>query len=290
MEIAKQFPYIELLINSNDLSRSDFLVAMNDNNGCKMNKKQVIDYYDNFYYKDDNVWTSLPKVYPTAIELLKGIEAEKILDIGCGFGGMPIILARTGKSVTGLDISKKAVKKAVKNSPENAQFIVGDAERIPLKACFDAVICLEVMEHMEHPEMTIEEISRLLKNGGKLIISFPNYANPYIRRMAKKYAGETQPIENAFTIKTIKKILGKNFRIKKVVGVEYKETLVFYFRDIPKQIYCKFLGKKYQLKNKKMDYSKQFKGEELIEKPSFIGKLPVLKNFGSVCMLLCEKK
>ena len=62
--------------------------------------------------------------------------------------------------------------------------IIGNAENIPVKSnSVDCVKCTELLEHVEHPEMVLDEISRILKPGGALILSmpfnFPIHSDPY---------------------------------------------------------------------------------------------------------------
>lgn len=52
--------------------------------------------------------------------------------------------------------------------------IISDVTGIPVKTdSFDNVLCTEVLEHVPYPELTIKELSRVLKKGGKLILTAP---------------------------------------------------------------------------------------------------------------------
>lgn len=94
----------------------------------------------------------------------------KILDIGCGGGLLSEEFAKCGAEVTGIDISEKSLEIAKKHSLENKlkiKYKSGYAENIPSNDnTFDAVICADVLEHVDDLERVISEVSRVLKSKG----------------------------------------------------------------------------------------------------------------------------
>ncbi len=100
----------------------------------------------------------------------------KILDIGCGMGEF----SRYAKAkyplldITGLDFSGYAVDKA-KKSDNRMEYIAGDLYKMDMfkDSQFDYAISTEVFEHLTYPEKMIEEVHRILKPGGILVISTP---------------------------------------------------------------------------------------------------------------------
>ena len=94
----------------------------------------------------------------------------KILDIGCGGGLLSEEFAKQGAEVTGVDISEKSLEIARNHATENKLTIdykKGSAENLPLNDnTFDAVICADVLEHVDDLEKVIKEISRVLKFNG----------------------------------------------------------------------------------------------------------------------------
>lgn len=102
-----------------------------------------------------------------------GNASEKsILDIGCGYGEM--LADVDAKWKTGVDINQDALREAARNNP-GALFSVADVEKLPFPdATFDAVICSEVLEHMDDPHPLAREIIRVTKPGGIYCVTVPN--------------------------------------------------------------------------------------------------------------------
>lgn len=108
----------------------------------------------------------------------KYIEDKIVLDIPCGIGWGSSLL-NGYKDLHGVDISEKAISKAKRKYP-HINFRLGKMEKIPFnEAFFDVVICLEGIEHVTFLEgqKFFEESKRVLKSGGKLIITTPLLIN-----------------------------------------------------------------------------------------------------------------
>ena len=94
----------------------------------------------------------------------------RILDVGCGGGYSCEFLARRGARVWGLDRSANCIEAARDHAhSENLaiDYQTGAAERLPYAAdSFDAVTCLDVLEHVASPQQAIAECARVLVPGG----------------------------------------------------------------------------------------------------------------------------
>lgn len=99
-----------------------------------------------------------------------------ILDIACGTGFGSHLLAKQGYQVHGADLSKSTIdlcQKAFKWP--SLQFLTADATALPFPdAYFDAVISFETIEHTTQYEKVLQEFKRVLKPGGRILISTPN--------------------------------------------------------------------------------------------------------------------
>lgn len=99
----------------------------------------------------------------------------KVLDIGCHSGLLTqrIIKKTSSHEIHGIDLSPKAIEGAKKRITSGS-FKVADAQDLPFgDNSFDAIFCLEVIEHVDEPEKVIAEIKRVLKKGGYGVILVP---------------------------------------------------------------------------------------------------------------------
>jgi 2-polyprenyl-3-methyl-5-hydroxy-6-metoxy-1,4-benzoquinol methylase len=107
-------------------------------------------------------------------------QKDFIFDIGCGSGVISSYLAKSGANVIGYDGNEEAIKFASSNYRiiKNLRFeqtIIEDNFKIENPA--DKIYCLELVEHIywEQAVMLIKNIERMLKLGGKVFITTPNY-------------------------------------------------------------------------------------------------------------------
>ncbi len=102
---------------------------------------------------------------------------KDVLDIACGEGYGSAMLARSAKSVCGVDIAEEAVDHARKTygAISGLSFLVGDAAAIPmLDASVDLIVSYETIEHHDRHFEMLAEIRRVLRPDGILVISSPN--------------------------------------------------------------------------------------------------------------------
>ena len=118
--------------------------------------------------------------YLLARHLTRGLD---VLDIASGEGYGSAILAQTAHSVIGVEIDRVTVEHAKDAyAAQNLRFVEGSAQSIPLDdQSVDCVVSFETIEHLYDQELFLSEIRRVLKTGGKLIISLLNrdiYSSP----------------------------------------------------------------------------------------------------------------
>lgn len=115
----------------------------------------------------------------TDYELLRKYAKGKMLEIGCGRGKNLALFGGVG-----IDISESAVEIA-KSRGLDAR--VADACKLPFSGhSFDFVYCIETIEHIEHPEVMLDEIYRVLRPEGCVFIQTPNYPAKRIYDFAHK--------------------------------------------------------------------------------------------------------
>ena len=108
----------------------------------------------------------------------KPLEKLKILDIGCGGGLLCEPLNRLGATITGIDASNSNIEVAKLDSKEmnlNIEYIHAAPENLDLKSStYDAVLCMEVVEHLKDVNLFIENCSKLIKKNGIMFIATIN--------------------------------------------------------------------------------------------------------------------
>ncbi|MGB3182174.1 MAG: methyltransferase domain-containing protein [Cyclobacteriaceae bacterium] len=107
-------------------------------------------------------------------------DTGTVLDVGCGNGNISMQLGGLGYMVQGVDVSDKAIKKAKEtNTFSNVLFDVISAEQLVADGKkYDAVICSEVLEHLEEPEKLVATLHDLISDNGILIVTVPNGTGP----------------------------------------------------------------------------------------------------------------
>jgi len=110
------------------------------------------------------------------INFLKLHKTDRILDVGSGLGMLAREVAQKipDGQVTGLEKSEDQLKKCTSTLP-NLTFVKGDAHNMPFKDnSFDVVYCRYILEHVANPLKVLNEVWRVLINGGSLFIQENN--------------------------------------------------------------------------------------------------------------------
>lgn len=93
-------------------------------------------------------------------------EKVKLLDAGCGEGFISDLIYRNIENVqiTGLEYTEEALKVA-RQMNQNITFVQGDIYQMPFKDnAFDIVLCTEVLEHLEKPDLALQELARVAEH------------------------------------------------------------------------------------------------------------------------------
>lgn len=112
--------------------------------------------------------------------VLKHAEGQ-VLDCGCNDGAFTLELVKHGHEAVGVDILPVNIQRALDNIPDipeitsKLDYYVADIESLPFEdGVFETVVITETLEHLINPRKGLEEIHRVLKDGGKALISVPN--------------------------------------------------------------------------------------------------------------------
>jgi len=109
------------------------------------------------------------------IELLRRFGAASVLDLGCGNGAFTSEMVRSGFSVQGCDASSSGLELARASFPEIPFFFHDLSNPLPEshRGQYDAVVCLEVIEHLLLPRTLMANATQALRPGGIFILSTP---------------------------------------------------------------------------------------------------------------------
>lgn len=112
-------------------------------------------------------------------------EGRDLLDVACGSGYALPLIARHARSVVACDYDEVNVRDARAALP-SATVRVADAEDLPFEpASFDVVACLEAIYYFQDWRRFLSTASRVLRDGGDLVITWPNPARPAFNRSPK---------------------------------------------------------------------------------------------------------
>lgn len=111
-------------------------------------------------------------------------QGKDVLDLGCAGGFMAEALAERGAAVTGIDPAADAIAAARTHAAAQGHDIsydVGVGEALPYAdAAFDAVVCVDVLEHVTDLDQCLAEVARVLRPGGLFLFDTIN-RNPLAR-------------------------------------------------------------------------------------------------------------
>lgn len=164
------------------------------------------------------------------------LTEERVLEIGCGRGGFACWLAQRypGVRLNAADFSATAVAMgravALAERLRGIDWCVADVLALPWRdASFDTVISCETIEHVTSPRRAIRELARVLRPGGRLLLTAPNYFSAtglhrkyreILRR--ETYREEGQPINHFTMLPCIARWMRKaGMRIRTVRSVNH---------------------------------------------------------------------
>ena len=131
-----------------------------------------------------------------------------VLDVGCGDGAMGEHVARMGNNVVSIDLPEIV---ALSHGNRILSLMSGDAEHLAFAPeSFDAVLALDVLDHLWKPQSFLEEARRVLKPKMLLLISAPEGERGL----------DYDAHKNFFTVETIKHMMGEGFTVSGIKRVQ----------------------------------------------------------------------
>lgn len=147
------------------------------------------------------------------LDLAADVAGRWVLEIGCGRGSLTrwlIAQPERPARLVAADFSETALRKAsaaaLKAGLGPVHWKQCDIQALPFRdASFDTVISCETIEHVPDPARAVREMTRVLRPGGRLLLTTPNYLGPlglyrgYLRLTGRRFTETGQPI-NRFTM------------------------------------------------------------------------------------------
>ena len=134
------------------------------------------------WWDTESEFKPLHRINPLRVKWIERhieIKGKKILDVGCGGGILSESLAQHGAKVLGIDLSEKALDIAHLHLLESEQAV--DYRKISVEELarempgdFDAIVCMEMLEHIPDPESAVSACAKLLRSGGHFFASTIN--------------------------------------------------------------------------------------------------------------------
>lgn len=119
----------------------------------------------------NDLFVAHESIYHFASTLAEGLD---VLDAGCGTGYGSEILARTARSVLGVDIDPRSVAYAGRHfGGASVLFEVADLQQLPFDDCFDLVVASNSLEHLDQPRAFVAGARCALRQNGSLLIAVP---------------------------------------------------------------------------------------------------------------------
>ncbi|MBC7603617.1 MAG: bifunctional 2-polyprenyl-6-hydroxyphenol methylase/3-demethylubiquinol 3-O-methyltransferase UbiG [Ramlibacter sp.] len=135
------------------------------------------------WWDAESEFRPLHQINPLRLDWIQShipLKDKRVLDVGCGGGILSDSMARKGAQVMGIDLATKALKVAQLHALEaatpNVEYREISVEALATEqpASFDAVTCMEMLEHVPDPSSVVRACSALVKPGGWIFFSTIN--------------------------------------------------------------------------------------------------------------------
>jgi ubiquinone biosynthesis O-methyltransferase len=161
------------------------------------------------------------------------VSEKTVLEVACGRGGFSSWLMRQNfrpSLLTAADFSKTAIsigKTFAQKDNLKINWEVCDIQDLPhADETYDTVISCETIEHVPDPKHALTELARVIKPGGKLILTCPNYLGTtglyriYLKAIGRPYQEEGQPINQFLLLPTLMRwIKQADLKVKDIYGI-----------------------------------------------------------------------
>lgn len=195
-----------------------------------------------------------------------------VLDNGCGVGYLSNFIPKN--QIVGFDISSRMLYHA---KCRMDLLVRGDSQRLPFKnMSFDTIICRGILHHLPNSSLCIQEMKRILKPGGKIILTEPiRSLITILPRKLTRGNGHFSDLHKDFKEQELIEITNSAFHIERVKYFGYIAYPILGFPDIVDPM--------------KIIPCKQTVASALIHADQIISTIPILKNQAWMIFILAKK-
>ncbi len=259
-------------------------------------KNSVANHFEDFF-KENNYTLLKNYLYnyllrKTAVEKnLKHDKPELILEVGSGISP---VMTKTHHIIY-TDLSFTAIQ-VLRHTHRKGLYVVADGTKLPFKAdVFSHTICSEVLEHIPDDMAAIQELARVMKPAGRLIITFPH--RKFYFAIDDFFVGHYRRYEISEMENKLKEYGLKPISIKKILGPLEKVTMCIV-------VICFSMIQKLRPQKSKTEKSEKIQNNKLMKLISFLFKWANLfymwfvwldakimpRNFSTVLLMECTLK
>lgn len=206
----------------------------------------VADWYNDHLEKENDTFHK-KIIYPNIFRILGKLQGKKVLDLACGQGQFSYLLCEKGAHVTGIDIAKELIDLAKSRNDSikeqrihRINFLEGSSDNLHMvkDATFDVVVCVLALQNIEKLAKTIDEIKRVLVQGGVFlfVLNHPSFRN--LRQTSWGYDQSTNTqfrrIDEYMSESRVHVDMTPGRKINKKFTVSFHRPLQFYVKILTK--------------------------------------------------------
>lgn len=167
-------------------------------------KRVAFEHRHDFHYLRRIQWEIIERY-------LQPSKGEYICDVASGDGYYSRKMSARGARIAGIDLDPQRIRNArTYHNVPNVQYRLGNAEDLPYSdETFDKVVSVCALEHFDDPQAAINEMHRVVKDGGRLVLHVDSFTYREIPTALREYHRKHYYVNNYFTIASLGEMLRK---------------------------------------------------------------------------------